>query len=247
MNQKIERVIVEDVSKKFQIGFKKNQSVLACLTSLVSGIEPRRSIQVLKGVSFKIREGEMVGIIGENGSGKSTLLRAIAGIYNFKGKIITRGKIISLIGLDIGMQSRLTMKDNIYFCCTLFGLSIKEVSQRFNSIVEFSELREFVNTKVYQFSSGMLQRLAFSIAIHCNPEILLLDEVFEVGEEKFREKSTKKIKGLVKRGVTVLLASHNLKLIEDHCDQVILMERGSLVKIGNPREIINIYLKKEFK
>lgn len=237
----MERIIVDKVSKKFKIGFKKDQSALARFVSLFSGKEPKKIIWALKQVSFKAEEGEIVGIIGENGSGKSTLLRAIAGIYDAEGKIITNGKIVSLINLNIGMQYRLTMKDNIYLCCSLFGLPNKEIRNKFNSIVEFTELENFVDTKLYQFSNGMLERLAFAIAIHCNPNILLLDEVFEVGDEDFKIKSANKIKELVKKGANVLLVSHDLKMIEKYCDRVIWLEQGKIKKEGRTREVVGEY------
>ena len=236
------RIIVEKVSKKFQIGFKKNQSALERFIGLFSGKEPKKTIQALKEVSFTAEKGEIVGIIGENGSGKSTLLRTIAGIYRQdEGRITTGGKMISLIGLNVGLHLRLTMKDNIYLCCSLFGLSQKDIKKNFSLIVEFTELENFINTKIYQFSEGMKQRLAFSIAIHCNPEILLLDEVFEVGDESFRKKSAEKIKKLVNNGVTALLVSHDLNMIKKHCDKVIWMERGKIKKQGKTREVVGEY------
>lgn len=239
----MERIIVENVSKKFQIGFKKHQSALARFVSLFSGKEPKKTLVALKEISFKVKEGEILGIIGKNGSGKSTLLRVIAGIYDAEGKIITEGKIISLINLNIGMQSRLTMKDNIFLCCSLFGLSQKEIKQKFNSIVNFSELESFVDTKLYQFSNGMLERLAFAIAIHCNPNILLLDEVFEVGDENFKKKSANKIKELTKKEVTVMLVSHDLKMIEKYCERVIWLDKGKVKKEGKTKEVIEKYEK----
>lgn len=239
----MERIIVREVGKKFKIGFKKGQGALARLVSFFSGREARKIIWALKDVSFSINEGEIVGIIGKNGSGKSTLLRTIARIYKKnRGRVRTKGKIVSLINLNIGMQPRLTMRDNIYLCCSLFGLSQKSIKQRFNSIVEFSELETFVNTKLYQFSEGMKQRLAFSIAIHCNPDILLLDEVFEVGDKKFKIKSADKIKEIVKRGASILLVSHEMWMIEKYCDRVIWMDKGEIVKDGDKR-IIKEYLK----
>jgi len=238
----MERIIVDNAGKKFKIGFIKSQSALARLVSLLSGREPKKIIWALKDVSLKINPQEVVGIIGENGSGKSTLLRCISKIYKTDaGKIKTNGKIISLIGLDIGMQHRLTMKDNIYLCCSLFGLSRQEIKQKFDSVIKFSELQQFVNTKLYQFSEGMKQRLAFSIAVHCEPEILLLDEVFEVGDEKFKEKSANKIKELVKKGVSVILVSHNLSIIEKHCDRAILLAKGSIKKEGKTKEVLRAY------
>ncbi|OGJ19869.1 hypothetical protein A3K73_02650 [Candidatus Pacearchaeota archaeon RBG_13_36_9] len=239
----IGRIIVENVSKKFKIRFKKNQSVLARLTSLFSGREPKKTIHALKDISFEARKGEIIGIIGENGSGKSTLLRCIAGIYDYEGKIKVNGRIISIINLGVGFHYRLTMKENIYLCCSLFGLSRRKTKEVFPSIIEFSELENFVNTKLYQFSSGMKNRLAFSIAIHCSPEILLLDEVFEIGDERFKIKSAGKIKELVKQGASVVLVSHDLKMVDKYCHRAILMEGGKIKEEGKAREIIWQYKK----
>ncbi len=240
---KMERIIIKGLWKKFKIGFKKNQSALARLLSLFSGRESKKTIWALKDVSLKINPGEIVGIIGENGSGKSTLLRAISGIYRVdKGEIQTDGKIISIINLNVGMQDRLTMSDNIYLVGSLFDLGRREIKRRFDSIVEFSELSEFVNTKLSQFSNGMLQRLAFSIAIHCDPDILLLDEVFEVGDEDFKKRSAEKIKKLVKGGASVILVSHELWMIEKYCDRVIWVHEGKVVKGGRVKKILKEYL-----
>ena len=133
------------------------------------------------------------------------------------------------------------MKDNIFLVGSLFGLSQNEIKERFDKIVDFSGLKDFVNTKIYQFSSGMLQRLAFSISIHASPQILLLDEVFEVGDEDFREKSANKIKELVGAGATVVLVSHDLQMIEKHCSRVIWLDNGKIHKIGGPKEVIEDY------
>lgn len=236
------RIIVKDVSKKFKIGFKKNQGALARFISFFSGKEPRKIIWALKHVSFKAKAGEIIGIIGENGSGKSTLLRIIAGIYDKDdGVVKINGKLISLINLKVGPKERLTTRDNIYLCCSLFDLGKKEIKKKFNSIVEFAELENFVNTKIYQFSEGMKQRLAFSIAIHCNPDILLLDEVFEVGDENFKIKSADKIKELVSKGAMVLLVSHELWMIEKYCDRVIWFDKGRIIKEGRSEEVIEEY------
>ena len=244
MENKLKRIKVEKVSKKFKIGFKKNQSILARAISFFSGKEPKKIIQVLDEITFDVSSGEILGIIGENGSGKSTLLRIIAGIYKQdSGKIETNGNLVSLINLRAGLKDRLTMKENIYLVGSIFGLSKKEIKRKFNSIVEFSELGEFTQTKIYQFSEGMRQRLVFSIAIHCNPEILLLDEVFEVGDEEFRMKSARKIKELVLDGMSVILVSHDLSLIKKYCSRVILIKKGEIIKIGKPRNVIKNYLK----
>ncbi|MFH1835616.1 MAG: ABC transporter ATP-binding protein [Methanobacteriota archaeon] len=238
----MKRIILEKVSKKFRIGFTKNQTALARVASTLSGREPKKDLWALKDVSLTVDSGTILGILGENGSGKSTLLRVIAGIYPADGGAIeTNGKIISLIGLNIGLQDRLSMKDNISLCCSLFGLSQKTIGERYKEIIEFSELEDFENTKLYQFSSGMLQRLAFSMAIHCNPEILLLDEIFEVGDEHFKKKSTETLKKLVEKGATILLVTHELWMIQKYCDKAIWMEEGKIKEYDDTTSVINNY------
>lgn len=235
-------IVIHGVSKKFKIGYMKNQSALTRFISLFSGQEPKRTIWVLKEISFSAGPQEIVGIIGKNGSGKSTLLRIIAGIYDkTHGRIATNGKIVSLIQPKDNMPLQLTMRDNLYFMASLFGLTQKETKNRFNSIIEFTELGDFVHTKIYQFSEGMKHRLTFSIAIHCDPEILLLDEVFEAGDEKFKIKSVNRIQNLAKNGATVLVVSHNLDLIKKYCNRVIWLENGRIKKTGTPDEIIEEY------
>jgi ABC-type polysaccharide/polyol phosphate transport system ATPase subunit len=220
--EKIKRVSVNNVSKQFMIGHSKNMGALARLVSFFSGREPKTMIFPLKNFSLDVYSGQIVGIMGDNGSGKSTLLRIIAGIYSPDGgEILINGKIISLINLTAGLKERLTMKENIFLCCSLFGLSQKDVKEKFDQIVSFSGLKEFVDTKIYQFSEGMKQRISFSIAVNCNPDILLLDEVFEVGDEDFKEKSAEKIQQIVKSGVCVILVSHNAELVNKYCTNVI--------------------------
>lgn len=238
------RITAKNISKKFRIGFKKRQSILARFVSLFSGKEPKKDIWALRKVSFEVKAGEILGIIGKNGSGKSTLLRVISGIYRSEqGESIINGKIISLINLGAGMQERLSMKDNIYLCCSLFGLGRRDIKNKLKAITEFAKLEEYMETKIYQFSEGMKQRLVFSIAMHCNPEILLLDEVFEIGDESFKEKSVKKIKEIVDNGASVLLVTHDLPAVERYCNKVIWIDKGEIIKQGGPREIIESYSK----
>jgi ABC-type polysaccharide/polyol phosphate transport system ATPase subunit len=238
------RIIVKDISKKFKIGSRKRRRVLARLLSLFSGRESQKEIEVLKNVSFEVRGGEILGIIGKNGSGKSTLLRIIAGVYEAdRGISRVNGKVLSLINLGAGMQDRLSMYDNIYLCCALFGLGRADIKSKLSSIAEFAELQEFMETKLYQFSEGMKQRLAFSIAMHCNPQVLLLDEVFEVGDEGFKDKSAKKIGEIVKAGASVILVTHDLESVEKYCDRVIWLDKGEIIKEGKPKDIVEDYIK----
>lgn len=239
-----ERIAISRLSKKFSVGHKKKTDFLTRVISLFSGKEPKKNIQALEGVSFRAGSGEVVGIVGENGSGKSTLLRLIAGIYQpDSGKIVARGKIVSLINLYAGLKERLTMRDNIYLCSSLFGLSKSNIDKNLDSIIKFSELQSFLDTKIYQFSEGMKQRLAFSVAIHCNPEILLLDEVFEVGDEEFRNKSSKRIKEVADAGGCVILVSHDLDLIEKYCSRAIWIDKARIRGDGDTVKILDEYKK----
>lgn len=244
----MERIIVDKASKKFKIGFEKKQSALARFISMSSGRESKRTFLALKDISFSANSGDFIGIIGENASGKSTLLSVIAGIYaQEKGTVKTNGEISSSINLPIGLKEKLTMKDNIYLFCSFFNLDQKIIKERFNSIVEFAELKGFINTKIYQFSTGMKIRLSFSIAAHCNPKILLIDDYLDLIDENFKNKFVKKIEELLREGVTVLLVSHNLNLIKKHCHKVIWLHKGRILMEGKPKEVIGKYLKESSK
>jgi len=238
----MKRIIADNISKEFKIGFKKRQTALAKIACLFSGKEPKKILRVLNRVCFNLEKGEVVGIIGKNGSGKTTLLRILSNIYrNYNGKKIINGKVISLIGLGQGLRDRLTMTENIFLVGALFGLNRKALKNRFDPIIKFAGLENFLNTKLYQFSEGMKERLAFSIAIHCNPDILLLDEVFAVGDEDFRLKSANEIKQLVKKGASVLFVSHEIWMIEKYCDRVIWLDKGKIVKQGKTKQVIKEY------
>ncbi len=238
------RISVQHISKKFTIGFEKRQTLLRRTADIFKIREGKKEITVLHDVNLEIPGGQSLGIIGSNGSGKSTLLRIIAGIYREDSGIVeNNGKVVSVINLGIGLKHRLTMRENIYLVSSLFGMSQADTKNKFQSIVEFSELHGFVETKIYQFSAGMIQRLAFSIAIHADPDILLLDEVFEVGDQDFKQKSANKIRELIRSGACVILVTHDLESIMRHCDRVMWMQKGSILKIGEPAEIIREYTK----
>ena len=233
---------LKNISKNFKIGFKKNQSFLSRILSIL-GKESQKTVRAVDNVSFSLVPNEIIGIMGSNGSGKSTLLRTMAGIYKHDGGLIeTNGKIVSLIGLVPGFKDRLTMRENIFLVGAFFELSAKEVKIKFNSIVEFSGLEKFVETKLYQFSSGMMERLAFSIAVHAKPDILLLDEVFEVGDPDFKRKSALRIIELARGGCIVVLVSHNPDLVKKYCTRAIFMSKGRVINDGSPQEVINAYI-----
>lgn len=247
-NNLLKRISLENVSKHFNLGFQKNDSALSHLLSSLFGKELKKPITVLDSISLEVFAGENIGLIGSNGSGKSTLLRTIAGIYHQDtGKIINNGEVIYINGFGLGLKQRLTMRNNIFLIGSLMGLSRKEINKRFQEIVSFAELEEFVDTKVYQFSYGMLNRLCFSTTIHFlehkNPDILLLDEVFGSGGDlSFQNKAIAKIEEFIKGGAAVILVSHNLYLIKKYCKRVALLENGKIKKIGDPSETIEEYI-----
>lgn len=241
----MQRLTLDKVSKQFVITGKNNTALENAL-GLFSR-QFKRRFWVLKNISFGAKAGENIGIIGKNGSGKSTLLRAIAGIYSVdSGNIKTKGKIVYLDGLAPGLKEKLTMRENIYLIGSLLGLGQKDIRSKFNAIIEFSGIKEFVDTKVFQFSSGMVSRLAFSTTIHFvkhhNPDIILLDEVFGAGGDiDFKEKAVRKMEELIKGGTTVLLVSHNLSLIKKYCHRAIWIDKGEIIKQGEPQEICDAY------
>ncbi len=227
---KMKKIIIKNISKSFNIGTEKKQSALATILTTVSSRESKKRFKVLDDVSLEIVKGDIIGITGSNGSGKSTLLRIIAGIYTPEsGTLEVRGKIISIINLGVGLIERLPMRDNIFIVGSLFGMSKKLIKEKFESIIDFSGLHKFVGTKIYQFSAGMIQRLAFSIAIHADPDILLLDEVFEVGDESFKRQSGDKIRQMASEGMAVVVVSHDMDIIGRYCKRVITMDNGRII------------------
>ena len=242
------KIIIDNLNKKFLRDYTKNEGILFRMLSFLNKGE-KMAFSVLKDISFRVKSGEIYGVIGKTGSGKSTLLRIIAGIYKLdNGVIKTNGEAVYLTGFDHGIQRKLTMRDNIYLLGFLRGLSKKEINEKFEEIVNFSGLKEFLDAKVYQFSTGMINRLSFSITIFCiahkNPDILLIDEVFSAAADMdFKEKSLRKMDELIKKGSSVILISHDLELIKKYCNKVILLENGEIIKIGKSQEVIDFYLK----
>jgi ABC-type polysaccharide/polyol phosphate transport system ATPase subunit len=247
MTSKDISIKLESVSKKFNIGYKKHENALYRALRYFSGRENRKILQVLEDIHLSVKKGERVGIIGRNGSGKSTLLRLIAGIYEVDGgSLQTSGSLMYISGFAQGIKSKLTMRENIYLIGSIMGLSKKEVQTVFDEIVNFSDLKEFLDTKVYQFSSGMVTRLTFSIFIHCincrRPEILLLDEVIGAGGDiDFTKKASEKMKELVLSGSTVLFVSHGLGEIENYCSKTVWIEKGRVKMFGETKEIVEQY------
>jgi ABC-2 type transport system ATP-binding protein len=202
---------------------------------------PVRHLEALRNIHFNIIKGECIGIIGGNGSGKSTLVKCMAGVYQpSQGFVKIKGTMM-LLNLGIGMSHELTARENIYVSGSALGLKIAEIDKIFDQIIAFSELEEFVNTKVKYFSTGMVSRLSFSIAAHARADIMFLDEVFAVGDQKFLEKAVQVIEKSWIEGRTTIIVSHALGTIEKYCQKVIYMKKGDLVYFGDPRTAIDMY------
>lgn len=243
----VRRVFVHHLSKKF-FYWRRPGSFLEWLLDLFHRpLTP--PLLALDSVSFHINHGEVVGIIGKNGGGKSTLLKVIAGIYSpSSGNYSVRGSITYLSGFSRGIIDKLTARENIFLVGSLMGLSAKEIRLYLPSILDFSGLWAFLDTPVSKFSSGMRSRLSFSIALFClrhrRPDVLLLDEVFSSGGDlNFQQKSLEQMSSLIGSGTAVLLASHNLSLVEEHCDRVLWLDKGRLVMDGPPSKVISAYKK----
>lgn len=194
-------------------------------------------------VNFSVKRGECLGIIGKNGAGKSTMLALLLGTsHPTEGEIIVNGKRTPLLELGAGFHADLTGLENIYLNAVLLGLTRKQVDERLKDIVAFSEIEEFIAQPVRTYSSGMSIRLAFSIAIHTDPEILLIDEIMAVGDESFQKKSGKALGDLIKSGVTTVFVSHNLDAIKQICNRAIWLDHGTVKMTGTPEEVTRAYL-----
>jgi len=214
------------------------------LPALFYGEKTVDKFTVFSDVTFDIKRGECVGIIGPNGSGKSTILKLIAGVMSpNKGRIHVRGKVSPLIELGAGMHPELTGRENVYLNGAILGLSRKQIDENFQSILDFSELSEFIDQPIKHYSSGMYMRLAFSIAIHVNPEILIVDEILAVGDTVFQAKCFQKMEEFKKNGVTIIFVSHSLDQIKSFCSKAIYIDNHRLEGFGNCVSICGLYQK----
>ena len=238
---------INDVSMKFNLGIDKNFSLKMAFIELFSGKKRKKNLfWALKNVSFNVKRGEVVGLIGMNGAGKSTLLKIVSGVMKpAMGKVVVRGAVSPMIELGAGFDLELTARENIYLNGAILGYSKKTLDEKFDDIVEFSELRDFLDVPVKNFSSGMTAKLAFSIATIVEPEILIVDEILSVGDIKFQEKSKNKMMEMINGGTTVLYVSHSLESIRDICTKVVWLEHGKVREIGDPRDICNKYYKEQ--
>ena len=236
-------VDVNNVTMDFRIQNENIKSIKEYLISLIKGKISYSEFRALEDVNFHIEKGQVCGIIGRNGAAKSTLLKIIAGVLApTKGTVKVNGNIAPMLELGAGFDQDLSARENIYLNGAILGYSKEFLDQKYQDIVDFSELHEFMDNPIRTYSSGMMIRLAFSIATIVEPEILIVDEILSVGDASFAEKSGKRMRELMSGGTTVLMVSHVLEQIREMCDRVIWMDHGKVIMDGDPDEVCDAYL-----
>lgn len=235
-------ISVENVEKSFKIykdkGFTLKERIL-----FFKSRNAYVKNNILRGISFDIEKGDILGIVGKNGSGKSTLLKLITKIiYPDSGSIKIKGKVSSLLELGAGFHPDMTGRENIYINASIYGLTKKEIDSKLDTIIKFSELEEFIDSPIRTYSSGMYMRLAFSVAINVEAEILLIDEILSVGDANFQAKCFRKMQELKDSGITIVIVSHDLHTMEKLCNKVIWIESGKIKRSGIPNEVLKEYI-----
>jgi ABC-type polysaccharide/polyol phosphate transport system ATPase subunit len=245
LNEPRYAVALQNVFKSYRLWGRRSQfaTLKSALLKRDLKLEPESSIEALKNVSFAVHKGEAFGVIGRNGSGKSTLLKIISGILKpTSGYLSVNGRVAALIELGAGFHPEITGRENVYINGIMLGLSRKEIDQRFESIIEFSGIGDFLDQPVKTYSSGMYVRLGFAVAVHVDPEVLLIDEVLSVGDEEFSAKCVAKIQEMKYRGVTLLFVTHQLDQVRKLCDRALWLDRGEPKAIGDPMRVVDGYL-----
>ena len=235
-------VKVDKIQKTFRLPTESTQSLRTSLVNRFKGIKGYKEQSILKDISFDVEEGDFFGVVGKNGSGKSTLLKIISQIYvPEQGSVEIDGKLVSFIELGVGFNPELTGKENVYLNGAMLGFSSNEIDQMYDSIVDFAELHEFMNQKLKNYSSGMQVRLAFSVAIKADGDILILDEVLAVGDEAFQRKCNQYFMERKDSGKTTILVTHDMAAVKKYCNKAVLIEDGEVKVIGNPDDVANQY------
>ena len=240
---------VKNVVKSFKLPTEQSNGIKQAFVNWTKGIKGYKKLEILKDISFKVEKGEFFGIVGRNGSGKSTLLKIISQIYTpDSGKVKVNGKLVPFIELGVGFNPELTGRENIYLNGALLGFSHEEVAKMYDEIVDFAELHEFMDQKLKNYSSGMQVRLAFSIAIKAQGDILVLDEVLAVGDEAFQRKCNDFFIKIKKdKSKTVILVTHDMGSVKKYCDKAIFIRDGEVVVSGNKDDVANSYIEENFK
>jgi ABC-2 type transport system ATP-binding protein len=241
METKVPAIEAKNISKTFHISEDSHNTVKHRLFNLFN--PPRaKKVEAVKMMNFEVNKGECIGLLGRNGCGKSTLIKLLAGVYpSDSGSIDIQGTTL-LMNLGVGMSQELTARENVYVSASVLGLRIKDIDAIFDKIIDFAEIREFMDTKVKYFSSGMMARLAFSIAVNAGADIMFLDEIFAVGDVKFQEKAVKVFESSWIEGRTVILVSHNMEVIRKYCSRTAFMKHGDLVYYGDTNKAIELYM-----
>lgn len=235
-------ISVKNVGMKFNMSSEKVDDLKDFVIKLIKGQLKYKEFWALKDISFDIKKGDRVGVVGLNGAGKSTLLKIVSGVLKpTEGQVKISGTIAPLLELGAGFNKEYTGAENIYLYGAMLGYSKAFIQEKYDKIVAFSELGDFINVPLKNYSSGMRSRLGFAIATIVEPDILILDEVLSVGDAKFKKKSIKKVKAMMKNEVTVLFVSHSIEQMLDICNKAILLEKGRLVKFGSAKEIAELY------
>lgn len=238
-------ISVAHVSKSYRLWGRKSQfaTLKSALLKRDLKLAPEATVPALHDVSFAIHKGEAFGIIGRNGSGKSTLLKIISGILKpTSGTLTVNGRIAALIELGAGFHPEITGRENIFINGIMLGLTKREIESRFDSIVEFSGIRPFIDQPVKTYSSGMYVRLGFAVAVHVDPDVLLIDEVLSVGDEEFSQKCVAKIQEMKFRGVTLVFVTHQLDQVRNLCDRALWLDKGNAIVVGDPVRVVDDYL-----
>jgi len=238
-------IVLDNVSKRFRkVVLRTGYTTLkTSLTHRFTGVgTPVEYVEALQGVTVTVPHGATVGIVGRNGSGKSTLIRLIAGIYRpDTGRVTTEGRISALIELGAGFHPEFTGRENVFISGIILGLSKKQIRHRFDEIVRFAGLEDFIDSPIRTYSSGMYMRLGFSVAVHVDPDVLLVDEVLAVGDESFVRKGLEKMNDFKRQGKTIVVAGHDMGLIARWCDQAILLDKGRVTADGAPSDVVAAY------
>lgn len=233
---------VSDVSMRFRMNSDRIMSLKEFVTTALRGKLRYQEFTALEHVSFTVKKGETLGLIGRNGAGKSTMLKVISGILKpTEGNVTCHGNVVPMLELGSGFDMDLTGKENIFLNGAILGYSEEFLKAKYDEIVEFSELGQFIGAPIRNYSSGMLARLAFSIATVVQPEILIVDEILAVGDAQFQEKSKKRMLELMGGGTTVLFVSHSIEQVREMCKRVVWLERGKVKMIGNAEKVCNVY------
>ncbi|WP_306568833.1 ABC transporter ATP-binding protein [Faecalispora jeddahensis] len=235
-------IAVKDVSMRFRLSGDRIMSLKEFVTAKIGGKFTYNEFWALKNVNFEVYKGEVFGIVGRNGSGKSTLLKVISGILKpTEGMVKCNGNVVPMLELGSGFDMDLTGKENIFLNGAILGYSEKFLQAEYDKILDFSELGQFIDVPIRNYSSGMLMRLAFSIATMVNPQILIVDEILAVGDEAFQKKSRDRMMQMMSGGTTVLFVSHNLTQIRELCDRVLWLDQGQVHMLGQAEEICEQY------